>query len=196
MAEEKFKNELGLIHVYTGDGKGKTSAAIGLAIRAVGHGFKAYIIQFMKGGRYTGELLTAEKYLKNQIKWAQFGQASPQESEIRKGNVKPDRKIFLPFEDEVEKTEEAMAFAEKIITSREYDLVVLDEINVIMDKKLADVKDVLKIMMKKPKNVELVLTGRNAPKEIMFAADYVNEIKSIKHPFDTKKILGRRGIEY
>lgn len=196
MQEPRFKNELGLIHVYTGDGKGKTSAALGLCMRAVGHGFKAYIIQFMKGGRYTGELLTAEKHLKNKIKWAQMGQASPHEEEIKKGDIKPDRKIFLPYEDENENTQKALEFAEKIVMSGKYDIIVLDEINVLVDKKLADVKDVLKLMMKKPKNVELVLTGRNAPKELIFAADYVNEIKSIKHPFDTKKITGRRGIEY
>ena len=196
MPEPSFKNELGLIHVYTGDGKGKTTAALGLCMRAVGHGFKAYIIQFMKGGRYTGELITAEKHLKRKIKWAQLGQASPHEEEIKKGNLKPDKKIFLPYEDEAENAEKAIEFAEKVIMSGKYDIVVLDEINVLVDKKLADVKDVLKLMMKKPKNVELVLTGRNAPKEIIFAADYVNEIKSIKHPFDTKKIVGRRGIEY
>ena len=91
------KNELGMIHVYTGNGKGKTSASTGLALRAAGHGHKVYIIQFMKGGRFTGELLAAEKYMKGRIKFAQFGQSTPYEAEIRSGELKPSKDIFLPF---------------------------------------------------------------------------------------------------
>ena len=192
----RFANELGLVHVITGDGKGKTTSAIGTAFRAAGHGFRVYFIQFMKGGRFYGELAAAEKHMKGRIKWAQFGQSTPQAEKIRRGELKPDRAIFLPFEDEAEKMKEALSFAEKVIMSEKYNLVVLDEINVVMDKKLIDKEDVLKLVMQKPKNVELILTGRDAPKEIRLVADYVNEMKSIKHPFDTSGTLGRRGIEY
>jgi len=192
----KFENELGLVHVITGNGKGKTTSAIGTAFRAVGHGFRVYFIQFMKGGRFYGETITAEKLLKGRIGWAQFGQSTPHEEKIRKGELKPDRAIFLPFENESRKMKEALDFAEKKIMSGKYDLVVLDEINVVMSMKLVDKEDVLKIIMQKPKNVELILTGRNAPKEVKMIADYVNEMKSIKHPFDTRNIVGRRGIEY
>ena len=196
MTDPKFKNELGLVHVITGNGKGKTTSALGTAMRAVGHGFRVYVIQFMKGGRFYGEVFTAEKLLNKKMKWAQFGQSSPQEIMIRKGEVKPEKAIFLPFENESEKMQEAMNFAEKVIMSNKYDLVILDEINMALHMKHINKEDVLKMIMQKPKNVELILTGRSVPKEIMMAADYVNEVKSIKHPFDTSKILGRRGIEY
>ena len=195
---EKTKSELGLIHVYTGSGKGKTTASLGLALRAIGHGFKVYVIQFMKGGRFSGELLAAERYLKARIKFAQFGQSTPFEEEIRMGKLKPSVDIFLPFENESEQMYKALRFAEKIIKSRKYDLVILDEINVAMSMGHIKPEDVLRIMLSKPKNVELVLTGRNAPQEIIDAADYANEVKPIKHPFDKsgKRTVGRRGVEY
>lgn len=191
------KNEFGLIHVYTGDGKGKTTASFGLALRAIGHGFRVYVIQFMKGGRFFGELLSAEKYLKRRLTIAQFGQSTPFEEEIRKGQLKPSREIFLPIEDEAAHMQNALHFAEKIIKSKKYNLVILDEVNVAMSMGHIKTEDVLKVMMSKPKKVELVLTGRNAPSAIKDAADYVNEVRSIKHPFNKKKqVIGRRGIEY
>ncbi len=191
------KSELGLIHVYTGSGKGKTTASLGLALRAIGHGHKVYVIQFMKGGRFIGELLAAEKYLKGRMKFAQFGQSTPFEEEIRKGALKPSYDIFLPFENESEQMYKALHFAYKIIKSRKYTLVILDEINVAMSMGHIKPEHVLQLMLSKPKDVELVLTGRGAPPEITDAADYVNEIKPIKHPFDkNKKTIGRRGIEY
>ncbi len=191
------RNELGLIHVYTGDGKGKTTASLGLAMRAAGHGFRVAVIQFMKGGRFFGELLAAEKYMKRKVHFAQFGQSTPFESEIRKGELKPSKDIFFPIEDESSHTYKALAYADQIIKSKKYNLVILDEINVAVSMGHIKVADVLKLMMSKPKKVELVLTGRSAHPAIMNAADYVNEVKSIKHPFNRKKkIIGRRGIEY
>ncbi len=193
------KNELGLIHVYTGGGKGKTTASLGLAMRAVGHGYKVYVIQFLKGGRFVGELLAAEKYMKGKMKFAQFGQSTPYEDEIKKGELKPSVDIFLPFENETEQYYKALYFADKIIKSKKYNLVILDEINVAMNMGHIKPEHVLQLMLSKPKDVELVLTGRGAPAEIVDAADYANEIKPIKHPFDRKgkkKIIGRRGIEY
>ncbi|MFC2143429.1 cob(I)yrinic acid a,c-diamide adenosyltransferase [Candidatus Aenigmatarchaeota archaeon] len=194
---KKTTNEMGLIHVYTGDGKGKSTASFGLALRAIGHGYKAYVIQFMKGGRFFGELITAEKYLKRKLLFAQFGQSAPFEKDIRKGKLKPNKELFLPLEDDQQISQNALKFAEKIIKSKKYGLIVLDEINVAISMGHLKIEDVLKIMMSKPKNVELVLTGRNAPESIKDAADYVNEIIKIKHPFDKKKkIVGRRGVEY
>lgn len=192
------KKELGLIHVYTGDGKGKTTVAMGLALRAAGHGFKTHVIQFMKGGRFTGELLASEKYFKNKIKFSQFGQSSPHEADIRKGFLKPSKAIFNPFENEENQMQKALEFADKTIKSKKYDLVILDEINIAIDQCLISEEDVLKLMMSKPKNVELILTGRKVKQSIIDASDYANEIKPIKHPFDRKKkkIVGRLGIEY
>ena len=193
-----FKNELGLIHVYTGDGKGKTTAALGLALRAIGQGFRVCVIQFMKGGYYFGEILASEKYLKKKIKFFEFGQSTPYADQIKKGFVKPSKAIFYEFEDEKELYKKGLEFARKAMASGRFDFVILDEINVVLSMKHLDVDDVLKMMMGKPKNVELILTGRGCPEEIMDAADYVNQIVSIKHPFNKKrnKVLGRRGIEY
>ena len=196
--DPQFKNELGLIHVYTGNGKGKTTAALGLAFRAVGHGFKVCVIQFMKGGYYFGEILASEKFLKKKIKFFEFGQSTPYAEQIKRGLVKPSKAIFYEFEDEKEIYKKGLEFANKVIKSGRFDLVVLDEINVAMSMGHIEVKDVLDVMLSKPKNVELILTGRGAPEEIIDAADYANEIRPIKHPFDrkAKKVLGRRGIEY
>ncbi len=98
----QFKNELGLIHVYTGDGKGKSTASLGLALRAIGHGFKVCVIQFMKGGYYFGEIIAAEKYLKGRLKFFEFGQSTTYADQIKGGFVKPSKDIFQPFEDEKE----------------------------------------------------------------------------------------------
>jgi cob(I)alamin adenosyltransferase len=198
------KNELGYIHVYTGDGKGKTSVALGSALRAVGHGFRVCIIQFSKGGRYYGELRAAEKYLQGKRKrgrldFAQFGQGCPYADKIAAGKLKCGgcRACFLPFEEEKEQARKAMVYSEKIIKSGNYDLIVLDEINVAMNKKHLDAEDVLKLMLSKPKKTELILTGRGAPAHVIDAADYATEMKKIKHPFDLKrKTYARRGVEY
>jgi cob(I)alamin adenosyltransferase len=193
-------NELGLIHVYTGDGKGKTTAALGLALRALGHRYKVCIIQFMKGGRYYGELVSAEKHFPRNFEFAQFGQSCPYADKMRRGLIKCGRcrACFLTFEEETEQAEKALAYAEKAIKSGKYDLVILDEINVVLNKKQINIDDVLRLMMSKPKNVELILTGRRAPPAIIAAADYVTEMRKLKHPFDKKnrKALARRGIEY
>lgn len=194
---KRKKTELGLIHVYDGDGKGKTTAALGLALRAIGHGFRVSVVQFMKGGRFFGELLAAEKYFPRKMEFAQFGQSTQHEKQIARGELKPSKTIFLPFEDEKEQMHKAFKYTEKIIKSGKYDLVILDEINNAMRMKLIDEEDVLKLLLSKPKNVEIVLTGRNPPKEIMTIADYFVRYKSVKHPFDGKKrTIGRRGIEY
>lgn len=193
------KNELGMIHVYTGDGKGKTTSAMGLAMRAIGHGHKACVVQFMKGGRYFGELLLAEDMLSKHLTFAQFGQGCPHSDEIAEGKLKCGdcRGCFRPFEEESIQAGNALKYAKKMIKSGDFNMVVLDEVNTVMSKKYIDSKEVLDLMMSKPKNVELVLTGRGAPREIVAAADYVSEIKAIKHPFDKRKQLtGRRGVEY
>ena len=120
--EPQFKNELGLIHVYTGDGKGKTTASLGLALRAIGHGFKVCVIQFMKGGYYFGEIIAAEKFLKKRLKFFEFGQSTPYAEQIKKGVVKPSKDIFYPFEDEKEEYKKGLRFAEKVIKSDRFNL--------------------------------------------------------------------------
>ena len=158
----------GLVQVYTGDGKGKTSAAFGLALRAIGRGFKVYVIQFIKGGFDYGELY-AVKHLPN-LELKAFGQGK-----------------FVtqtpPSEKDVGLAKEAFTLAKQIVKSGEYDVVVLDEINVAVHLGLLDVKEVVNLVKNKPAYVELVLTGRYAPKEIIENADLVTEMKEIKHPF-------------
>ncbi|MBW3001584.1 cob(I)yrinic acid a,c-diamide adenosyltransferase [Candidatus Woesearchaeota archaeon] len=194
-------SKLGLIQVYTGEGKGKTSASLGLSLRAIGQGFSTYIIQFMKSGD-TGELFSVKKYIPN-IKIAQFGKdaLADKQSKMFEFDGTGDtegtdgRFIFLPDAAEREPARRALEHAANIIKSGKYNLVVLDEINCALAKNLIESKDVIRLLDEKPDNVEVVLTGRNAPQAIMDRADYVSEIKQVKHPWE-QGIGARRGIEY
>jgi cob(I)alamin adenosyltransferase len=194
--ENQKPGRRGLVHVYTGEGKGKTTSSLGLALRSLGHGFKVYIIQFMKGGRYYGEVEAIENQLKG-IEIAQFGQGCPHADLIRTGEMTciGCGKCFVPFEGEKSLAVKALEFARKIINTGKYDLVILDEINVAMGQKQINVQDVLELIISKPTHVELVLTGRNVPSEIIAVADYVTEMRMIKHPFN-KGVDSRLGIEY
>lgn len=172
--------EKGLIQVYTGNGKGKTSAAFGLALRAVGRGLKVYIVQFIKGGFDYGELYVMDRLPNLTLK--AFGRG-------KFVTEKPAGK------EDVTLAEEAFALAERIVKSGEYDIVILDEINVALKLELIKIEKVLKLIKNKPKHVELVLTGRYAPKEIVEAADLVTEMREVKHPFNSG-YPARKGIEY
>jgi cob(I)alamin adenosyltransferase len=174
------KLEKGLIQVYTGSGKGKTSAAFGLALRAIGRGLKVFIIQFIKGGFDYGELYVVDKLPNLELK--AFGRG-------KFITEKPAGK------EDIRLAEEALALAEKVVKSGEYDVVILDEINVALNLKLISLEKVLKLLKNKPTHVELVLTGRYAPSEIIEAADLVTEMKEVKHPFN-KGFQARKGIEY
>jgi cob(I)alamin adenosyltransferase len=174
------KLEKGLVQVYTGDGKGKTSAAFGLALRAIGRGLKVYIIQFIKGGFDYGELYVVDKLPNITLKAFGRGKFVTQQP---------------PSQEDVRLAEEALQLAEKTIKSGEYDLVILDEINVALNLKLISLEKVLELIKGKPKHVELVLTGRYAPKEIIDAADLVTEMREVKHPFK-KGCQAREGIEF
>ncbi len=178
MTKPKLKK--GFVQVYTGDGKGKTSAAFGLALRAIGRGLKVYIIQFIKGGFDYGELYIIDK-LPN-LKLKAFGQ----------GKFVTQ---FPPSEKDIKIAKEAFNLAKKIIMSGEYDIVILDEINVALSLRLIKTEDVVNLIKEKPEHVELVLTGRYAPKEIIEAADLVTEMREIKHPFQ-KGVPPRKGIEF
>jgi cob(I)alamin adenosyltransferase len=171
------KNGKGLVHIYTGDGKGKTTAALGLAMRAVGQGMKVAFIQFIKG-EPCGEHLFVKEFKPFDI------------VQISVGDSFKKSKEKLSHE-----AQETLAYAEHEIHSGEYDLVVLDEIFVAINQGLITIKQVLELLDSKPASVELVLTGRNAPPEISQRADLVTEMLMIKHPF-TEGTSARRGIEY
>ena len=170
----------GLVQIYTGNGKGKTSAALGLVVRAIGHGAKVHIIFFMKGNFPYGELDTLSK-LPN-VSFETFGY----EHFVDPHNVKVEEK---------EQAQAAMKAASKTLVSNKFDLVVLDEINVAGAWKLIEVDDVLALIEKKPKHVELVLTGRYADQRLIDKADLVTNMEELKHPY-SKGTEARKGIEY
>ncbi len=178
----------GLTIVYTGNGKGKTSAALGAAMRALGHGWRVLIIQFFKGDWPVvyGELELAKK-LHPQFEVLQLG----------RGFVKimGDKK---PFEEHVEAAQAALNLTRERMLSGNYDLIILDEVIYALgylDFKLIDLKDVLQIIRQKPPQLHLILTGRNAPAEIIEAADLVTEMGEVKHPMK-KGIPAQQGIDY
>ncbi len=172
----------GLIHVYTGEGKGKTTAAFGLAKRAAGHGKNVLILQFLKGGaKNSGEIIAAKK---TGIKIIKF-----------KSQRTPlfDPKVKLPqLRNSIKK---AIAITIKEIKSNSYDLVIMDELNTVLSSGFATMKEVRKIIEARPERLELIFTGRGAPKELIEIADYVTEMRMVKHPF-SKGVKARKGIEF
>ncbi len=170
----------GLTQVYTGDGKGKTSAAFGLTLRAIGRDLKVFVIQFIKGGFDYGELHVIQE-LPN-LKLRAFG----------RGKFITE---MPPTDEDVKLAKQALKLARKVINSGEFDVIVLDEINVALNLKLLDVGEVMDLIKNKPRHVELVLTGRDAPSEIIWMADLVTEMKEVKHPY-AQGVQPRKGIEY
>jgi len=168
----------GLVQVYTGDGKGKTTAAIGLALRAAGAGLKVYICQFIKGAEYSEN--RALKKIKN-IKIEQCGRGC-----FIKG--KPDK-------EDLKAAQNGLARVRACISSGKYDVVMLDEANVALKLGLLKTKDVIDMIRHKPAAVEIVLTGRHCPPSVLGCADLVTEMKEIKHPY-RKEVKARLGIEY
>ncbi len=172
--------ERGLIQVYTGDGKGKTTAALGLALRAAGHGLKTCIIQFMKGWSFYGELGSVEMI--PDITLHQFGRSEF----VYKDRLDPE---------DISQARQALDHTRQIMESGDCDLLVLDEINVALDFGLIGLEEVLALLESKPQQVELILTGRNAHPDVICRADLVTEMREVKHPY-TKGVQGRKGIEY
>ena len=170
----------GLVQVFTGEGRGKTSAALGTVIRALGNGLRVLIVVFMKAGHPSGEWDVLSK-LQN-VGIARFG-AGPF---VNPANVKPQDR---------EEAVKALAAARQAMLSGDYDLVVLDEVNVAVAWKLIELSEVLGLIKEKPTGVELILTGRGADKEIVRMADLVTEMLNIKHPYE-EGTAARRGIEY
>jgi len=189
---DNSRESLGLVHVITGDGKGKTTSSLGLALRAIGSNLRVHMIQFLKSG-FTGELYSAKK-LGFEIE--QFGVDALKERQkhLEEFADKTGRFIFQPDIKEKDAAMQGWEHAKNIIKSGSYDVVILDEINCVLEKKLVPLDEALEIV-KNHGNVEIVFTGRDAPKELIDAADYVNIVQGIKHPWQ-KGIVARRGIEY
>lgn len=169
----------GLVMVYTGDGKGKTTAAVGQALRALGHGYRVYMIHFMKGRDY-GEFLAAEKLALLTIDRA------GRDEFVKRGAPDPV---------DIELARAGFERARKAVGSGEYDLVVLDEINVAVDYGLIAEADLFSLLEEKPPAVDLILTGRGASPELVRRADMVSEVLMIKHHYNDG-VGDRKGIEY
>jgi cob(I)alamin adenosyltransferase len=175
------KSARGLVQVFTGNGKGKTTAALGTVLRAVGHQLKISVIFFIKSESSQGEFKTLHS-LPN-VKVTTFGLH----------HFIGDKKNVDPKD--IAAAKAALATARKDITSGDYDLVVLDEINYACYFGLVTPEEIVQLIKDKPPRVELILTGRHAAKKVIAAADLVTEMKKIKHPFD-RGIEARKGIEY
>jgi len=172
--------EKGLIQIYTGNGKGKTTAALGIAMRALGHNYKIYVIQFMKNHPNSGELLIS-KFLPN-INIIQTGQTSfvDRNTPSKKDKLLANKSLKLALE---------------IAKSSDYDILILDEIITSINFNLIKCEKVIELLQEKSDTLEIILTGRNAPQELIEIADLVTEMKEIKHYYN-KNIKARMGIEF
>jgi cob(I)alamin adenosyltransferase len=169
-----------MIQIYTGKGKGKTTAALGLGMRAAGHGLKVIMIQFMKGKINYGELESAKKLPDFTIE--QYG---------RPDFVNPED----PDKEDIRLAKNALARADEVIVGGEYDVVILDEINVAVNFGLVGIAEVIKLLKKSPEHLELILTGRYMPEEFSQFADMITECRELKHYF-SKGVQARRGFDY
>lgn len=179
MVREDIRKQLGLVQVYTGDGKGKTTAALGLALRAIGNGLSVIMIQFMKSPQTYGEY--------------EIAKSLPGLTLLPMG--RPSLVTLQhPHKEDVEAAENALAKAKEALVSGHYDMVIMDEINVALHFRLISEEAVIELLKQRPPKVEVVLTGRYASPAIMDVADLVTEMRCLKHPFN-RGIPARAGIE-
>jgi cob(I)alamin adenosyltransferase len=173
----------GLVTIFTGDGKGKTSAAMGIALRASGHNMYVCIVQFVKSGSSTGEARAAER-LAPEIEFVSLGKGFV--------NCCGDAK---PLSEHKQSALEALALARQRMASGSWDIVILDEIITAVTLELIESKDVLGLLALKPPQLHLILTGRGASDDLIAAADLVTEMRNIKHPYESG-IGAQKGIDY
>lgn len=175
--------EKGLVIVYTGKGKGKTTAALGIVLRAVGHGYKVGMIQFIKGEWHYGEL-TSSKRLEPEFELIAAGRGFV-------GIIDDDH----PIEDHEKAAKDAIEVAKQKIASGDYDIMILDEINYAVKLNLISQEDILDVIAAKPEKTSLVLTGNYVPEAVMDAADLVTEMREIKHPYQ-RGIKAKKGVDF
>ena len=175
--------DMGLLIIYTGNGKGKTSAGLGAALRAVGQGLKVLMVQFIKGSWHYGELDAARMLGEERFQLLPMGRGF-----VKVGTEKPDPA-------DVELVEQAWEFGRGKVFSGEYQLVIFDEINYAIHYGMLAPERVVEALARRPEGVHVILTGRNAHPSLVEAADLVTEMKQIKHPFE-RGILAQRGIDY
>ena len=196
----KIEKEFGLVQIYTGNGKGKTTASLGLAARAVGHGFRVHMIQFTKGRCYAGELAITQR-LAPHFTISQFGRGCRIGVLIKQGYKKCTGcgDCFLkdrgPDVDDFEHARLGFEEALEYLSEGKCDMLILDEIGNAIRYNLVTIDQVVKLIKDKPDNIELILTGRAIPEQITELADLVTEMREVKHPYK-KGVTSRRGIEY
>jgi len=173
----------GLVLIYTGDGKGKTTAAVGMAVRAMGYGYKTLMIQFIKGAWNYGELMQEDRF-GDLLEIEQVG--------LGYVGIRGDK---LPREKHAAAAAKGLDKVREGITSGDYDIIILDEVNVALKTGILDLEEVKKIIHEKPPFLHLVLTGRGAHDDLIELADLVTEVRSIKHPYD-HGIEAQEGIEF
>lgn len=184
-----------MIYVFTGNGKGKTTAALGVAVRAVGAGLRVLIIRFLKSKNISSEEKTLSRIKEIQVKsFGRKGFFVPKKElnkhpELKKLGVKPFEKI------DKELAERALEEAEKGISSKKYNVLILDEVNMALYFRLLNKRKVMNFLKKYKEDVDIILTGRNCPKDIIRVADLVTEMKEIKHYY-RRGVSARRGIDY
>jgi cob(I)alamin adenosyltransferase len=176
-------NEKGLLIVYTGPGKGKTTCALGAAFRAVGQGLRVLMVQFIKGSWHYGELDAAKLLGDDKFEIRPMGRGF-----VKIGGVETDP-------EDIRLAQECWEAGRAAIYSGNYDLVILDEINYTISYKMLDAEKVVEALKKRPEQVHVICTGRNAHPRLVEEADLVTEMKEVKHPY-AKGILARRGIDY
>lgn len=173
----------GMVIVYTGNGKGKTTASLGVALRAIGHGYRVCMVQFIKGEWHYGEL-NSIKRLEPEFELIAGGKGFI-------GIIDDDH----TFEEHVKAANTALNIVDQKISLGTFDIIILDEINYAINLGVLRLEDVIKIVQKRPKNVSLILTGNHAREEIISLADLVTEMKEIKHPYK-KGIKAKKGIDF
>lgn len=176
-------DKMGPLIVYTGGGKGKTTAALGLAVRAIGYGLKVLMIQFIKGSQFSGEM-KGVKRLAPDFELVVAGRGCVEKI--------ADDKIFLKHKAAAKR---ALQIGRDAIKSGNYDIIILDEINYALKMKLIRLQDVMELIHLKPDNLTLILTGNYAHPKVVEAADLVTEMKEIKHPYK-RGVKAKRGIDY
>lgn len=174
------KTKKGLIIIYTGNGKGKTTAALGQALRTAGHGMKVCIIQFIKGSWHYGELNAIRRF-DDLIDFHVMGKGFTWKSE----NLEKDKKI----------ARKGWQMAQAAIGSGQYQLVILDELTYLANYNMIDTQEIVKAIAAKPESLHVVITGRSAPQELLDIADLVTEMKAVRHPYELG-IKAQKGIEF
>lgn len=174
--------EKGLLIVHTGTGKGKTTAAMGMVVRSVGHGMDVGIVQYVKGKRDTAEEVVFVENFGDQVDFYRMGEGFTWETQDRE----TDREAALA----------AWEQSKEMIRSGDYDFVLLDELNIVLSDELLDVEEVLDVLENRPENQHVVVTGRRAKQDLIQLADLVTEMRLVKHPFQDQGVQAQPGIEY